>query len=79
MILSNAYDFLPIAQERFPDKQLTIVPVAMKEWAYVIQDRETCENVADILYDYNRGNGYRDSLFGYKYKLKWLKDDNKKT
>lgn len=69
MIKENAYDFLPIVREKFPERDLIMVPVSMKEYAYAIQDRETHENVADVLYEYCNCQ----TLFGYKYKLKYLK------
>lgn len=80
IITNHLWDFMPMARERFPNRKLTIVPVAMEQWAHVIMDADTCENVADILYHYPSNGGHHpNTLFGYKYQLKWLMKPEKES
>lgn len=69
MIVNNYYDGFEAVKKQFPKLDLICVPVAMFDIAYAICERESCKNIAELKYDYL----YQDTLFGYKYKLVYIK------
>jgi hypothetical protein len=56
-------------KDKFPQKDLTPVPVAMWETIYSICERESFETVAELQYDYS----FRGAMFRYGYKVVYIK------